>query len=138
MIYFDFSGHFREGCTPELFLIWAFVFELQDDKVGKKWILGIFRSPKQHEYIYFFLQFLFFVNFYRCQKSTIRYKIVFLKKICSGGGQKTPKTRFFVKNEFFGRHPNNFFKKKLFYTLYCPSYSNKSLQKIKIAKKNSV
>ena len=96
MISFDYLGHFRGGFTPELFLIWAFVFELQDDKVAKKWILVIFRSPKQHEKI-FFLQILFFVNFSRSKKSTISYKTAFKKKICSGGGQKT---RFWPKTSF--------------------------------------
>ena len=78
MISFDYLGHFRGGFIPELFLIWAFVFELQDDKVAKKWILVIFGSPKQHD---FFLQFLFFVNFYQSKKSTISYKIVFWKNL---------------------------------------------------------
>ena len=97
----------------------------------------IFGSPKQHEKN-FFLQFLFFVNFYRCKKSTISYKIVFFFLNCSGGGQKTPKTRFFVKNEFFGRHPNNLKKKNYFIaysTLLTPIkvYKKKNCKKKKFS-----
>ena len=110
MISFDYLGHFRGGFTLELFLIRAFVFELQDVKNAKKWILVIFRSPKQHEKKIFLKKF-FFVNFYPSKKSAIRYKIVLFEKNCSGGGQKT---RFWPKTSFFAATRIIFFWKKYF------------------------
>ena len=76
---------------------------------------------------FFFLQFLYFVNFSRSKKSTIRYKIVFLKNFCSGGGQKT---RFWPKTSFFAATRTIFFKKNDFI-----SYSA-LLTRIKVYKKN--
>ena len=48
-----------EGFHSWPLLIWAFVFELQDDKIAIKWIFVIFESPKQHEFFFFFAIFIF-------------------------------------------------------------------------------
>ena len=82
-----------------------------------------------------FLQILCFVKFYWCKKSTVSYKIFFFFKLFECG----PKNSFFAKNckkRVFWPAPEQFKKKKRFYSLPCSSNTDKTLQKIKFAKKN--
>ena len=130
MIYNDYLGNFRGVSLLNFFWFEPLFLSYRTNKLQKLSFMRFSRNLNSMKK--FFLQILFFVKFYRCKKSTISYKIIFWKKNCSSAGQKT---RFWQKNMFFGLHSNKLKKKKRFYSLSCSSYTNKTLLKIKFAKK---